>query len=97
MTDVTSGYDVTSGHMTDVTSGHMTYVTSCYDGTSGSTEQQQQQQQYSQSNDEESYYILKTNNPRFFCSFLEPLYRNVFYVIESLLLVSVSRKQDPHM
>ena len=26
--DVTSGYDVTSGHVTDVTSGHMTDVTS---------------------------------------------------------------------
>jgi hypothetical protein len=47
VTDVTSGYDVPSGRET--------VVTSCYDVTSGSTEQQQQQQQqqYSQSNDEE--------------------------------------------
>jgi hypothetical protein len=50
--------------------------------------------QYSQSNDEESHYILKTNNP--FLAW-EPLCSNVFYVIQSLLLLSVSRKQDPHM
>jgi hypothetical protein len=79
--DVTSGYDITSGHITDVTSGygvtssHVTDVTSGYDVTSGSTEQQQQ---YSQSNNEEPYYILKTNNPFLFW---EPLYCNVFYVI----------------
>ena len=75
-------------HGYDVTSGHVTDV------TFGSTEQQQQQ--YSQSNGEEPYYILKTNN-RFFFWFREPLYCNVFYVIWSLLLLSVSRKQDPHM
>ena len=44
--------------------------------------------QFSQNNGEEHYYILKTNN-----SFLllEPLCCNVFYVIQSLLLLSVSR------
>jgi hypothetical protein len=70
VTDVTSDYGVTSGHVTDVTfgyedtSGRVTDVTSSYVATSISTEQQDPQ--YSQSNDEESYYILKTNNPLLF-------------------------------
>jgi hypothetical protein len=73
--DVTSGYDITSGHITDVTSGYGVTSSHVTDVTSGSTEQQQQ---YSQSNNEEPYYILKTNNPFLFW---EPLYCNVFYVI----------------
>jgi hypothetical protein len=73
--DVTSGYDITSGHITDVTSGYGGTSSHVTDVTSGSTEQQQQ---YSQSNNEELYYILKTNNPFLFW---EPLYCNVFYVI----------------
>jgi hypothetical protein len=71
--DVTSGYDITSDHVTDVTSGYGVTSGHMIDVTSGSTEQQ-----YSQTNDEEPYYILKTNNPFLFW---KPLCCNGFYVI----------------
>jgi hypothetical protein len=117
--DVTSDYDITSGHVTDVISGHMisddvtsgsvisvtllpvahlSQIMMAYMSSKQSSTDQAPNMppppQYSQSNDEEPYYILKTNNPFLFW---EPLSCNVFYVIYSLLLLSVSRKQVPHM